>query len=190
MNVTTILGSPRRKGNTAAILSRFEELARSDHDVNRINLPRTGINGCLGCGACQRIPDLPGCVQKDQISEILDEICRADLVVYASPVYVWDVSTQMKALLDRLCSCTKWNTEGAPRALLNGRSAMLLTTCGGKAETNVDLITEIFRREMLYLQCHVAGIHAVDNCTEPAALGARAEDTATRMVADLSTALA
>ena len=86
--IVTILGSPRKRGNTATILEHFEARIRADHSVKSLSLPRS-IHGCLGCEACQRTLDAPGCVQNDPISELLNQILHADLIVYASPVYVW-----------------------------------------------------------------------------------------------------
>lgn len=184
MTITTILGSPRKRGNTAAILTAFEKLV-SHHTVNHINIPATGINGCLGCDACQRITDAPGCVQKDAVGEMLTTIVRSDVVVYASPVYVWDFSAQMKALMDRHCCFVKWKQDPGTRFLLQGKPALLLTTCGGDADTNADLIREIFTREMNYLHCRIIGIYNVPNCTIPSALGEDVQKTAQCMADDV-----
>ena len=102
MKITTILGSPRRHGNTATVLSAFEGLIPHRHTVGRINLPRSELHGCLGCDGCQRVADEHGCVQQDGICDILDTLHGSDLVVYATPVYVWDCTAQMKAVWDRL----------------------------------------------------------------------------------------
>jgi multimeric flavodoxin WrbA len=182
MKITTILGSPRKHGNTATILAAFEELIPDEHIVGRINLPRSELQGCLGCDGCQRVADSHGCVQQDRICDVLDSIQSADLVVYATPVYVWDCSTQMKAVWDRLYSTVKWRDRGRPICLLHGKPAMLLATCGGAAASNGDLIEQVFRREMNYLGCRVAGVHIVDNCSEPSELGQRLATTAMEMI--------
>lgn len=49
--------------------------------------------------ACQKVSDQPGCVQKDDFKEIIEKIIDSEIVVYASPVYVWDFSAQLKALI-------------------------------------------------------------------------------------------
>ena len=49
MKILTILGSPRRKGNTAAVLAKFEEMAKGEHSVDRINIVDYDVRGCLGC---------------------------------------------------------------------------------------------------------------------------------------------
>jgi multimeric flavodoxin WrbA len=185
MDVLTILGSPRRRGNTATVLGWVEDRIRAHHLVERYDLPRTSLNGCLGCDACQRAVDVPGCVQRDPLSELLDQILSADLVVYASPVYVWGFTAQMKALLDRHVSMVKWRDGATARALLSGKPTALLTTCGGGAEDNADLIEQIFRREMAYLDCQVVGTYAVPHCSRPSELGAPARQVARQMAEDI-----
>ena len=67
MQITTILGSARKKGNTATILGWVEkELETRGHDVERIYLNNKTIAGCLGCAKCKQNPDEIACVQIGQ----------------------------------------------------------------------------------------------------------------------------
>lgn len=184
-NILTILGSPRKRGNTAAVLEQFERLAGQVARITRVNLPDYTIRGCRGCDACRRVLDEPGCIQRDDAPQILDYIRAADLVVYATPVYVWDSTSQMKALFDRHYCMVKWQLGQVVRALLAGKQTALLVTCGGPAEDNADLLQIIFEREMAYLRCQVCGMYVVDNCTTPADLGERAVQTAAQMAREL-----
>ncbi len=74
--IVTLLGSPRKKGNTAKVLKAFEENIAVDHEVVRVNIAEMNINGCLGCHACQNEEDLPGCVQKDDVEVLFQEISK------------------------------------------------------------------------------------------------------------------
>ncbi len=65
MNIVTILGSPRKQGNTHAVLRWFEELAAPSHRISRIYVVDFNLHGCSGCDACQEILDEPGCVEED-----------------------------------------------------------------------------------------------------------------------------
>ena len=110
MKVLTLLGSPRKTGNTATVLARFEKLISRAHRVHRVTIIEHEIRGCLGCAACQAKPDEPGCVQKDDCVSILNQIIESDLVIYATPLYCWCFSSQMKALLDRhYCLVTEYS---------------------------------------------------------------------------------
>jgi multimeric flavodoxin WrbA len=73
MQVTTILGSARKKGNTATVLGWVEEEVKSmGHDVDRIYLNNKTIMGCLGCDKCGEKPDEIACVQKDDAIGIME----------------------------------------------------------------------------------------------------------------------
>ena len=98
MRIATILGSPRRKGNTATVLGLFEERVTPEHQVERIDIIDHPIRGCLGCQVCQRVVDRPGCRQKDDAVAIFERLLVADAIVYATPLYAWSFSSQLKAL--------------------------------------------------------------------------------------------
>ena len=181
MKIITILGSPRRRGNTATILSAFESLVSAQHRVERINLLDYTVRGCLGCDHCQNIYDEPGCAQHDDALSIFQRMAEADMIVYASPVYTWSVTAQMKALLDRQYCLVKWQDGKLVQAFLKGKRAMLLSTCGGTLEDDADLIQVMFDRAMRYLQCEVIGHTIIPACTTPDKLGTRAEAAARDM---------
>lgn len=181
MNIITILGSPRRAGNTAAVLKLFDQqMTAAGHSVRRVNLIDLDLQGCLGCDNCQGVDDEPGCIQDDDIGAVIEQILAADLAVYASPVYAWSLTGQMKALFDRHYCLVKWSGEqGAP--LLPGKPVMLLATCGGGVDENTDLLKEMFRRQMEYLQWEILGQFFVGGCTTPDALGEKAPAAARAM---------
>ena len=67
MNVLSIFGGPRKKGNTATILNWVEEeLEALGHQVERINLFSKKVKDCLACYKCKENPNEPGCIQKDE----------------------------------------------------------------------------------------------------------------------------
>lgn len=186
MHIITLLGSPRRRGNTAAVLRAFEELIQPQHRAERINIVDYDVRGCLGCDACQKVTDDPGCAQRDDAPAILRRMMDADLIVYASPVYCWAFSAQMKALLDRHYCMVKWQDGQKVNVLLRGKRAMLLATCGGtNAAEEADLMQAMFEREMRYLEVEVVGAHVVAGCTAPAELGERAHTTAQHMAREV-----
>jgi len=180
MKVTTILGSPRNKGNTASVLKYFEDTLSRDHVIERINVKEYYIKGCLGCWACQRTLNEHGCVQKDDGTGILDKIYHSDVIVYSTPVYVWSFSAQIKALIDRHCSFVKYH-DNTEIHLLKGKKTALLTTCAGDEMTNADLLQQIFLREMEYLECVITGIYVIPHCTQPANLGEKEYAVAEKM---------
>jgi multimeric flavodoxin WrbA len=187
MKITTLLGSPRKRGNTAAILRCFEELAAPYAQIQRINIVEYEVRGCLGCDACQKKPGIPGCIQKDDTLDILETLLASDVIIYASPVYVWDYTAQLKALMDRHYCLVKWH-KGSAHSLMEGKRTALLTTCGGAAAENADLLKLIFQREMEYVKCEIVGMYAVGDCSLPSRLGPQKEETARLMLKDIMAA--
>jgi multimeric flavodoxin WrbA len=182
MEIITLLGSPRKKGNTATILTAFEQRILPPHTVKRITLVDYELRGCLGDDSCQKKMDRPGCVQKDDVSRILEQMLAADVLVYASPLYCWDFTAQMKMLFDRHYCLMKWRGDKVAKSFLEGKKALLLVTCGGEIEDNADVIQVVFQRQMDCLGCEVVGKYIVTNCGMPKELGSKVEETAGEMM--------
>jgi len=70
------------------------------NQVEKIILRDKKINYCLACDACKR--NGGNCVQKDDMKEILDKMIAADVLVLATPVYFYSISSRMKTLIDRV----------------------------------------------------------------------------------------
>jgi len=188
MQVATLMGSPRKNGNTATVLELFENLlTQNEHEVDRINIVDYKVEGCLGCQSCQRkVRHEPWCKQNDDTVKIFNRLIAADAVVYASPLYTYSFPAQMKALIDRQNCLVKDYDTPQGTALLKGKRTALLVTCGGPIEKNADLIQEAFERESQYQQMIVVGTYVVAECTTPDELGDKARNTAKRMAADIA----
>ncbi len=99
MKIVTILGSRRKRGNTAAVLWAFEALIAPQHETDRINITDDHVEGCRDCDVCQDRLDAPGCLQKDDAVRLLERILAADVIIYAAPVYCWAFPAQLKAVM-------------------------------------------------------------------------------------------
>jgi multimeric flavodoxin WrbA len=185
MKVMTILGSPKRNGNTAKVLEQFESLITDGHDVDRVDIANYNVTGCVGCHSCQKVSDEPGCVQKDDAASIFERMMESDVLVYASGLYCWNFTSQMKAFLDRhFCLVTGYGTPNY-KSLLDGKRAALLVTCGGPVEDNADLIQIMFDRMVNYCKGNIIGKYIVPNCTIPDAIGPEASKIVERMAVDM-----
>ena len=103
MKVVAINSSPKmNKGNTALILNPFlEGMSADGADVELFYTRKLTINPCNGCVACWY--KTPGeCSQKDDMKSLLSSIREAEIIVFASPVYVDSVNGPMKNLMDRM----------------------------------------------------------------------------------------
>ncbi len=184
MRITTLLGSPRRNGNTAKVLGHFEKLVGDSHEVDRIDIISHRVNGCLGCNACAKELEKPGCVQKDEAVSIFERMIRSDLTVFASPLYCWDFSAQMKALIDRHYCLVKGYGTPEYRSLVEGKRAALLVTCDGSIENNADLIQGVFDRVCGYVRYDVVGKYVVPGCYDPQTVTTVGREVAKRMARD------
>jgi len=116
MKITILNGSPRPGGNTEIMADAFRKgAAEAGHEVTQINLAGKKIAGCLGCHHC--FANNGECVQKDDMEGILQVIDQTDLLVFASPVYWFDITSQMKSVIDRMYARGKIGFHFAKTAL-------------------------------------------------------------------------
>lgn len=103
MNVIALVGSPHRgRGSTARLMRIVLEGAELEGArTETIYLPGDTVLPCLGCDACHK---KGRCPQKDSFPEIQQRVQEADGLVLGSPNYIFSVSAQMKAFMDR-CGC-------------------------------------------------------------------------------------
>ncbi len=101
MKITILNGSPRKNGNTETMVNEFIRGAKEvGHETEIIPVGRMDIKGCLGCKYCFEHDG--ECIQKDDMQRVLESIDQADMVVFASPIYWFDMTAQMKAAIDRM----------------------------------------------------------------------------------------
>ncbi|MCP4675077.1 MAG: flavodoxin family protein [Deltaproteobacteria bacterium] len=170
----------------ATILGMFEDIIISQgHEIDRINVARISLKGCLGCDKCQTILNEPGCIRKDGMLSIFERMIAADVIIYASPLYVWGYTAQMKPLIDRQYCLVKNYSNSNYKSFLKSKRVALLVTCGGRLKNNADLIPIVFQRECDYAGCIAIGKYIVPSCTTPDNLGNRAIKTAEKMARDV-----
>lgn len=96
-----MISTSLRTGSNSDILAdRFVEGAlQAGHEVEKISLTDKNIQFCRGCLACQK---LGKCVIKDDADAIMQKVLHADVIVWATPIYYFEMSGQMKVLIDRM----------------------------------------------------------------------------------------
>ena len=91
----------RKGGNTEIMAQAFAEAARKNqNEVSVLDVASMNICGCLGCKYCWAHKG--ECVQKDDMGKVFAALANADMVVFASPIYWFDITAQMKTVIDRL----------------------------------------------------------------------------------------
>lgn len=98
--VIVISTSMRVGSNSDMLADKFTEGAlHAGHDVVKISLAGKNISFCRGCLACQK---LGRCVINDDANGIMQKVLNADVVVWATPIYYYEMSGQMKVMIDRM----------------------------------------------------------------------------------------
>lgn len=103
MKIVAVMGSPRVNGNSAFIAGYFLDAARRlGAETRSFALNKLSYRGCQACMCCKKTSEV--CVLKDDLTEVLEAVREADVIVLASPVYYADVSGQLKLFIDRTYS--------------------------------------------------------------------------------------
>lgn len=100
MKIVIINGSAR-KGNTWTAIQEFTGEASKNHAVEVISADKLHIAPCKGCESCKNNGD---CIDKDDTNPTVDKIIAADMIIFATPVYWWGMSAQMKLIIDKCYS--------------------------------------------------------------------------------------
>ncbi len=102
MKLVAFNGSPRRDGNTAALIRYLlEGVSREGIETELVHLSEREIRGCIACFKCHENQDRRCALKGDAANEYIEKIMDAQAVVFGSPVYFQDVTPEMKALIDR-----------------------------------------------------------------------------------------
>jgi len=102
-NVLIISSSPRKNGNSEILANSFKEGALySKNNVELVNLRDLKINYCFGCNACSTLGE---CIQKDDVNELMKKLLKCDVLVLATPTYFYNMSGQLKVMIDRMTAC-------------------------------------------------------------------------------------
>ena len=140
MKIVAILASPHgAKGATGQLLEALVSGAReAGAEVRTFSIGEKPLAPCRACDVCHRTGECP---IRDDFGMVRDAMLDADGVVLASPNYIFSVSAQMKALLDRCCGPLH-------RVALTGKHAAAVVTSGGSGSQEVEAYLLRFLRAM------------------------------------------
>lgn len=148
-NILFIVGSPRKKGNTNAMVDLLNhELKSPGVKTERVFIKDYNIGGCIDCRACKK--GEMECTIKDDMQELYSKINIADVLVIGTPIYWFGPTAQMKTMLDRF-------RPYFGNKKLNGKDAYLLLPAGS-GHGDCDLTTEMFKRSFEALGVHLKGV--------------------------------
>lgn len=155
-----LCGSPRKKGNTNTVVEWMAEGARkADAEVEIIDVAKLNYkaNGCTACMGCKKSAKYE-CVIDDEATPILARIPEGDVIVFATPIYFFGPTAQLKMFLDRMYSLFKVNEKtGEFIHPLKGKTFALIATSGGPRESCIQPLetsfSEIARLTGIELKC-------------------------------------
>lgn len=98
--VVILSSSPRKNGNTESLCRQFEKGAlEAGHQVELVRVADMKLGYCQACYVCKSTGK---CFQEDGLNELAQKLIDADVIVFSSPAYFYNMTGQMKVLIDRL----------------------------------------------------------------------------------------
>jgi putative NADPH-quinone reductase len=162
MKITIFNSSPRaEKGNTQAMVEEFSKGAqKAGAEVETVFLAQKKINPCTGCLTCWF--KTPGkCVFDDDMTDLLEKVKQSDLAVFATPLYVDNVSGMMKNFMDRFMPLLDAHIEtdehGESVHKLNQKlpDIAVISNCGYPEQTHFEVLRVLFKRIARNMRCQL-----------------------------------
>lgn len=189
MNVVCLLGSPRPKGNSAAVAAKFMETAESlGAQTQTFALNKLEFKGCQACYVCKTKKD--HCALHDGLIPVLDAVKDCDVLVVATPIYYGEVSSQTKAFIDRTFSYVKpdYMTNPVPSRLKPGKKGVWIIAQQSPAG---DQFADVFPRYDYFFKWYgfenhlirALGVHQPGDVLAKDDIMAQAESLAKKLVA-------
>lgn len=144
MKITCVLGSPRKNGNSATIASQLLKTAESlGAESQSFLLNKLNFQGCQACYSCKKNSEK--CVLKDDLAAVLESVKSADVLVMATATYYGEVTSQLKAFIDRTFSflVPDFHNSPKPSRLAPGKKLVFIIT---QAQAEEKLFADIFPR--------------------------------------------
>lgn len=146
--ILIVNGSPRKTGNTATLVGWVTEGAESaGANVTIVEAPhlRYKVAGCCSCYGCQ-VSEEYRCVIPDELTDVVASFPEYDLVVFASPVYFFGLTAQIKTVIDRMFSLFKFK-DGKTIHNLQKLEFALVADCGGDLhDSGIDLVESTVKK--------------------------------------------
>ena len=141
MKAIAINGSPRKGGNTELLLKKvLEPIGRAGIKTELIQIGGKEVRGCVACYQCWKKKNARCSNDKDIVNKLIEKMIDADAIILGSPTYFADMTSELKALVDRAGMVARANGNLFSRKI---GSAVVVNRRGGA--TNVmDSINHMF----------------------------------------------
>lgn len=157
-NIVVVIGSPRKNGNTDILASSFIKGAKdAGNNVDVISVIGSNVAGCIGCDYCKR-NDEHKCCQNDDMTDYYKRLANADVIVFATPIYFYNISSQLKAIIDRL--------HNPIRYTFKVKKLGLLAVCADKRDFVFGSTVQMYKDTLRYFSLEDGGIITVSGVGE------------------------
>lgn len=145
MGILVLNGSPRIGGNTDIVVERLKSHVPRDRNWNHFKLSKLNISPCTACDMCWS-PE--PCIFKDDMTEIFDVFPETNLLIFASPIYWWSITSYMKLFIDRLYPLA---SSKSPISL-EGKKVATILLFADEDSTTANSANTMFNRIFEYLK--------------------------------------
>lgn len=155
-NVLVLMSAGTRHGNTDRLTDAYiKGLVERGHTVTKVYLGSMRIEGCRGCGACQRLAHK--CAVKDGMQELYPLLAECDTLVMASPLYFWTITARLKSFIERLYAISVEDKYPS-------KDTVLLMTAGDDKENTFEHPLRYFRLISQVLGGNEKGVYFAGDC--------------------------
>lgn len=155
-NVLVLMGSSTKHGNTDQLTDAYiKGVVERGHTVTKVYLRSTRLDGCRGCGVCQRGTNR--CVIQDGMQEIYPLFAKCDTLVMASPLYFHTITARLKAFIERLYAISAEDKYPV-------KDTVWLMTAGDDKEEVFDHVKQYFRIISDVLGGNQKGVYCAKDC--------------------------
>lgn len=156
-NVLVLMSAGTRHGNTDRLTDAYiKGLVEKGHSVTKVYLGSMRIEGCRGCGVCQRL--VHQCAVKDDMQKLYPLFAECDTLVMASPLYFWTITARLKAFVERLYAISVDDKYPS-------KDTVLLMTAGDDKDTTFDQSLRYYRLVSQVLGGNEKGVYLAGGCT-------------------------
>ena len=161
MKIIGIIGSKRKTGNTSILVQKALEAAQQEGmEIEIVFLGDYSIGGCTGCEGCHQTHE---CIINDDMQKIYPLLRDAEAIVLGSPTYFYDVSSDMKAFIDRCYALVAFADDDRSVWLglneaLGGKYAAVIAVCEQHSEEDMGYTAEVMVKSLQALGYRVVDI--------------------------------
>ena len=158
MKIVILMGSPNTQGSTSILVDEFKKGAKdAGYSVEVVDVCHMDIHPCTGCVACGY--EGP-CVQHDDIQLIREKVLSSDMLVFATPLYYYGMTAQLKTVVDRFCA---YNSSLNSMHL----KSALLTVAWNSSDWTFDALVSHYKTLVRYINFEDCGMVLGYGCGSP-----------------------